>query len=57
MYNGLFFALKQTMKQKVEDEKMLNYKHYRKNPVVGFMVRTTDSSLVDAWESAGALPD
>lgn len=24
---------------------------------LGFMVRTTDSSLVDAWESAGALPE
>ena len=24
---------------------------------LGFMVRTTDSSLVDAWENAGALPE
>ncbi len=24
---------------------------------LGFMVRTTDSSLVDAWESAGELPE
>lgn len=27
------------MKQKVEDEKMLNYKHYRKNPVVEYPER------------------
>ncbi len=27
------------------------------SPWLGFMVRTTDSSLVDAWESAGELPE